>query len=71
MKEHAIITKLRHPLENFTAHDLDELIKAYDEVNEVCNAAIAWWKAQELSDTEFRHAENELSLTVGNYIRGN
>jgi len=32
MKEHAIITKLRRPLENFTAHDLDELIQAYDEL---------------------------------------
>jgi hypothetical protein len=37
MKEHAIITKLRRPLENFTAHDLDELIQTYDEVRVECN----------------------------------
>jgi hypothetical protein len=40
MKEHAIITKLRRPLENFTAHDLDELIQAYDEVRVECNRII-------------------------------
>jgi hypothetical protein len=37
MKEHTIITKLRRPLENFTAHDLAELIQAYDEVRAECN----------------------------------
>jgi hypothetical protein len=34
MKEHKIITKLRRPLENFSSYDLDELIKAYDEVRQ-------------------------------------
>lgn len=32
MKEHAIITKLRRPLENFTSNDLADLIDAYDEL---------------------------------------
>ena len=64
MKEHAIITKLRRPLENFTAHDLDELIQAYDELMLTVKAC----RGTQMDDAGIRNVQ-EMSTVVNAAIK--
>ena len=50
----------------------DSLLQQIAGMQPVVDAAIKWWKAQELSDTEYHNAEQELSAIVGKYcVRNN
>lgn len=64
MKEHAIVTRLRRPLENFTAHDLAELITAYDELMLTVKAC----RGTQMDDAGIRQVQ-EMSEVVNAAIK--
>jgi hypothetical protein len=64
MKEHAIVTKLRRPLENFTSNDLADLIEAYDELMLTVKAC----RGTQMDDAGIRNVQ-EMSAVVNAAIK--
>ncbi len=64
MKEHAIVTKLRRPLENFTSNHLADLIEAYDELMLTVKAC----RGTRMDDAGIRNVQ-EMSAVVNAAIK--